>query len=503
MANTLEPSWNGNDYQARFFWYHAAALRDDEQQHVVEVTFEADGPKGFDDVVVRYRTPGRTTSSHPGRVSVDFHQVKFHAVQGGRFGYKDLVLPEFIGATANSLLQGLHDAKKTVARDAAFHLVTTDRVADDDPLGEIISSKDHSLRLDKLFSPGGDRSKFGKIRKLWCTHLKLSTDDELKEVLQGFHINQIGRSLEDMREEVNNRFRLVGLVTCRESMEFRYDQAARELKKQKRNSLSREAFEALCCEEGWLRIVESNQAYLNVSIRSFADVLPAHLDAAAENTLSLVDQFEGRHISPGLSWDVDVQLRVVAFLQQVRQRGDRIRLHLDAHLSIAFLAGSVLGLKSGVKVELVQKGRAGLSVWRPDDGRDGFSIPVSAQSLGAGQECAVVVSLSRDGSKDVLDYVAQHLPDVGQLLRAKFEQGPGQSVVAGGAHAARLADDVAEAVRALRRPRGLATHIFIVGPNSFAFYLGQHAGAMGSCVMYEFDFNNTGNGSYRPTFRIA
>lgn len=503
MANTLEPSWNGNDYQARFFWYHAAALRDDQQQHVVEVTFEADGPKGFDDVVVRYRPPGRPSSSPPGRIAVDFHQVKFHAVQGGRFGYADLIRPEFINATANSLLQGLRSAKRTASSHAAFHLVTTDRIADDDPLGEIISGKDHSLRLDKLFIAGGDRSKFGKVRKLWREHLELATDDELKQVLQGLHINQIARSLEDMRDEVNNRFRVVGLVTCRETIEFRYDQVARELKKQQRNCLSRESFDTLCQQEGWVQVVASDHGFLNVSVRSFADVLPAHLDAAPENALSLLEKFDGRHLSEGMSWTVDLQPQIVNFLQQVRQRRNRLRLHLDAHLSIAFLAGWVLGFKSGVHVELVQKGRTGLSIWRPDDGRDGPSFPVTVQSLGASLECAVVVSLSRDGLRNVLDYVAKDLPNVGTVLHAKLDKGAGQAVVAGGAHAARLVDEVAEAVRTLNRPRGHATHIFIVGPNSFAFYLGQHADAMGPCVIYEFDFSNSSTGSYQPTFKIG
>ena len=35
---------------------------------------------------------------------------------------------------------------------------------------------------------------------------------------------------------------------------------------------------------------------------------------------------------------------------------------------IAFLAGSVLDLKSGVEVELLQKGRVGFRTWRADDG---------------------------------------------------------------------------------------------------------------------------------------
>lgn len=502
MANSLEPSWNGNDYQARFFWYHAAALRDDEQQHVIEVTFEADGPKGFDDVVVRYRAPGRSTSSRPGRVSVDFHQVKFHAVQGGRFGYQDLVRPEFIGATAKSILEGLRDAKKSCPADAAFYLVTTDRIADGDPLNDAHSTKDHSIRLDRLFSKGGDRSKFGTIRKLWRDHLKLETDAELRDVVSGFHIKQISHSLEDMREEVNNRFRIVGMVTCRESVDFRFDQIARELKKKQQNCLDRDQFEALCREEGWLRN-EPSENRTNVSIRTFVDVLPGHLDAKPENTLALLDVFEGKHLLPGLLWADAVQPQTVAFLSGVRQRSQQIRLHLDAHLSIAFLAGSVFGLKSGMNVELVQKSRTGLSVWRPDDGMDGPSIPISTRQFGPGGDTALVVSLSRDGLNHVTEYAQQHLPNVGQVLHAKFDQGAGQLVVAGGAHAARLADDVAEAVRRHHASRASLTHVFIVGPNSFAFYLGQHASAMGACVLYEFDLNRTGNCSYRPTFRIG
>ncbi|WP_429597241.1 SAVED domain-containing protein [Variovorax sp. PvP013] len=479
-------------------------MGDDEQSHVVEVTFEAKEPKGFDDVVVRYRAPGRPISSQLGRIAVDFHQVKFHAVQGGRFGYEDLVKPEFINAKVRSLLQGLRDTKKTVEKDAAFFLVTTDRVADEDPLGEILSTKDHSLHLEKLFGKGGDRSKFGRIRKLWREHLELATDDELREVLQGFHIRQMPRSLDDLREDVNMRLQLIGMVTCRESMDFRYDQIARELFKKRQNCLNREQFAQLCRDEGWLRVDSKDvEAMLNVSLRSFADVFPEHLDAAPQNALSLVDVFEGRHLSPGQSWAMAVQAPVEKFLLEVRQRTQRIRLHLDAHLSIAFLGGSIFNTKSGTTVELVQKGRTGLSIWRADDGKAGPSIPVATHVTGNGDDVAVVVSLSRDGLKDVMEYAAQNLPRVGRFLHAKLQTGSGQMSVVGGAHAATLADTVVDAVREHRPPKGASTHIFIVGPNSFAFYLGQHAVALGACVLYEFDFNNTGTGSYQPSITIG
>ena len=39
------------------FWLHASGLRNNETKYVVEVSYETDGPKGFDDVVVRYN-PG-------------------------------------------------------------------------------------------------------------------------------------------------------------------------------------------------------------------------------------------------------------------------------------------------------------------------------------------------------------------------------------------------------------------------------------------------------------
>lgn len=53
MVSAVEPRWHGDSYQSRFFWTYAALLLDPQQPHVVEVTFEADGPKAFDDVVVR------------------------------------------------------------------------------------------------------------------------------------------------------------------------------------------------------------------------------------------------------------------------------------------------------------------------------------------------------------------------------------------------------------------------------------------------------------------
>lgn len=499
MANAVEASWNGHDYQSRYFWHMAAALRDDDQSHVLEVTYEGDGPKGFDDVIVRYRPPGRVTSSHPPHVSADYHQLKFHATQSGRFGYEDLVKPKFIGAESVSILQRLKDAKAE-AGDAGFALVTTDRISDGDPLNELISNVDNTLRLDKLFTGGGDASRMGKVRKLWSEHLSLTTDDELRAVLTGFRIKQHSVSFEDMRNEVNLRFRSVGLMTCTNTTGFTFDSVARDLKRQKRNSLTREAFEQLVTEEGWVRKA-AEAPTLNVSIQSFGDILADHLDAAAENTLRLVEHFDGRHLRDGDSWAGTIQPAVSAFLTQMRAKNSRLRLYLDAHTSVAFLAGSTLGLKSGVTVELIQKGRRGSSSWQADDERTGPTANVTTEDIGTGAEIAVAVGLSRDVSQDVREYLAK-LPAVGKLVNITPAAGPGQTAIAGGAHAADIADQVSSAVRRIKRPAGTPVHIFIAAPNAFTFFLGQHRYAMRPCVVYEFDFNNTATGSYQPAFRM-
>lgn len=175
MANAVVPRWHGDNYQSRFFWIHAASLLDPERPEVVEVTFEADGPKAFDDVVIRY-DPGRPRASGPGRVTVDYHQIKWHVDSSGRFGFKDLVDPSFIGATSVAILQRLKAAKAQAGDAAAFHLITTDRVTDGDPLSELISPVDGSLRLQVLEQGKTDASRMGEVRKIWRHHLELTSE---------------------------------------------------------------------------------------------------------------------------------------------------------------------------------------------------------------------------------------------------------------------------------------------------------------------------------------
>lgn len=270
MADAVTARWNGEKYQARVFWQNALNMLAHDSV-VVEVTFEADAPKSFDDVVVRYDPP--IPGSGPERVPVAYQQVKWHVDTGGRFGYKDLVDPNFIGATRMSLLQRLSDAKKIAPVGARFDFVTTYRIKDNDPLSYVQSGTDKSILLGRLFNGTTDRSRMGEVRKLWREHLGLASDDELKEVVTGLRIMDGERSLEQLREDINVRAQIVGALTCSTASDFRYDGLAQALKSRKLNRFTREALRQILREEGVLTDnVPARPLGLTIAVRTFQGV---------------------------------------------------------------------------------------------------------------------------------------------------------------------------------------------------------------------------------------
>ncbi|WP_238081075.1 SAVED domain-containing protein [Pseudescherichia vulneris] len=499
MATSVLANWHGHDYQARYFWIEASRLKNPQQDFVVEVSYEADGPKAFDDVITRYNPPRRSTG--PDRIQADYYQIKFHVTQAASFGYEDLIDPAFIGAETFSILERLKQAKGTEPANSAFHLVTTDRIIDEDPLGEIISNVDGSIRLDKLFDGTTDRSRKGKVRKLWRQHLKLSTDQELEQVLSGFHIQQSQPTLEAMREKVNTSFQIIGLITCETSSEFRFDGAARALRSQERYRFTREQFTALCVEENWIRS-EAPESFRNVALRSFSDGPLDSMDALPEHTLSLLSLFEGRFPSPGIEWNDVIKPQVETFLTGIRQTERKVRLYLNTHSSIALLAGKFLGHKSGVEIELVQKGRSGDSIWSEYEPHNEPAAVIEIETVGTGRDVAVVLSMARNALPKAHSYILANQPDIGRIIHVTPANGYGQRSVKNGSHAVALAEQISDAVTDADLPVEASLHIFSAAPNAVNFYLGQHTDFLGTCVFYEFDFQRQRDGSYLPSFKV-
>ena len=223
--------------------------------------------------------------------------------------------------------------------------------------------------------------------------------------------------------------------------------------------------------------------------------------ALPENTLLLTDEFRQRYLQEGSSWQSTIRPKVEAFLTSAAAKSRKLRLILDAHASIAFLAGTVLGVKSGVSVELIQKGHVGAKVWRADDGITGLPFEEAISAEGGGRDIAVMMSAAQDVESQARKHIADHHLDVGTIVSFKIQGGPGQMSVAGGAHAAMLADQVANTIRSVKaQDPDAEIHIFASVPNSVLFFLGQQQQAVAPVTIYEFDFDRRGNKSYQPSF---
>lgn len=505
MADAVTARWHGDNYQARVFWQNALHLLD-EVSCIVEVTFEANGPKSFDDVVVRYDPAIPVSGSQ--RISADYHQVKWHVTTAGRFGYADLIDPKFIGAETFSILERLRDAKVKAGHPARFTFLTTYRIADGDPLAELIAGVDHTVLVERLFDgTKTDTSKMGKVRKLWREHLGVS-NDELRAIVEGLRIEEGYPSLEQLRADINFRATAVGVLACsRADSDFRFDELARQLKIRSLNGLDKARLLQLCADEGLFSGKRAARSDFHpIAVRSFLGPAADVSGALPDDTLVLTDKFRQRYLQDGQEWQRDIRPEVEAFLRETIKRHPKIQLILDAHASIALLAGAVYDLKSGVAIELVQKGMRGPRVWTADDGtsKDAPRLTIQNETIKPeGEDVAVCISIARNTRDQALAYCGANLPSVGTLMHFAFPEGPGQRAVLGGEHAAALADQIANAVREACVANIDATvHIFAACPNSLLFYLGQQHQSIAPFLVYEFDFDRKGDRTYQPSFLI-
>ena len=503
MPNPIAPRLNGDDYQARHFWHHALDLLD-SNSGVETVAYEWKEAKSFDDVAIVYDPP--RGQSHKRPLSRHFKQVKWQAIRSKRFGYADLVDPAFINASAVSLLQRLQEAKQGGGPTTRYSLVTTARITDGDPLSELVSVEDGVLRLDKLRVGKGPASKMGKVRKLWRNALSLSTDDELFATLEDFAVLDGQPDMEAMRDAVSTKARSVGIHTPRAlaaASDFRFDSLARQMIKRDIQIHDRRSLVQFLADEGIsvAPTVFTESSFDHVLVRSFDRLATDISDFEVKNILTLLDLFDGRYLSLEHDWRAITQ-KVSAFLRERAKSMQAMRLTLDAHASIAFVSGRVLHLKSGVRPELVQNGRKGPEIWHAEDGSNAGSagFVFGSEKLGAGRDLAVAIGVSRSTVDDVKSYVSKSKASIGTILTCALPVGPHQAGVSGGQHAAALTDQIATRIRELRASMNIETVLlFVSAPNSFVFYLGQQAQAIGKHQMYEFDFDGEQGGSYIPS----
>jgi hypothetical protein len=500
VAQAIVARRDGDAFQARLFWGRAARLLD-PHGHVRRVGFES-GPGGFDDIWVEYESghgPLDPEGVALGRVHM---QCKWH-VAPGAYGYAALADPEFINAKSRSLLQRAREAQIAHAPDGRgirFQLTTNWGVDHKDPLRAMIASRSSAMVAARLFEGKTDRGQAGQVRRLWRDHLAID-DDELRRLAQTLAFGQVPDSLDALREQLNLVFRLVGLRSIPQSDSgFIYDDVVFQWLAQGRLEFDRQSFRAACAKENLIGPAAGGPKIYGV--KSFEHPFD-RLEERCDKVLSLVQHFDDRYIHSQDDWSTILYPELRAFLASAAQESPQLRLALDAHVTLAFAAGSVLDIKSGRRVEIEQR-TLDRRVWSADDVAVDPAWPrlvcAWTEIDPAGHDLAVAVGLTHDIEAAVRGYVAGQA-GVRGLLLCSSSGGSGARTVECGAHAAALAEAVVAESRA-RSQAGGRVHLFIAGPNAFSFFLGQRRVALGPVTLYEFDFEGGRSGGYEASLSV-
>jgi SMODS-associated and fused to various effectors sensor domain len=504
MTQAVSVRRDGDTFQARLFWLRASQMLN-LHSSIARVGFEC-GPKSFDDVWVEH-IANMAPLDHEGLPVLREHtQCKWH-VSPGQYGYKDLIDPAFINAESHSLLQRARQAQLQYAPDGTgsrFKLYTNWRVDCNDPLSDLIHKRSHSLRLDRMWEGKTSRSFRGQLRAGWMEHLSIP-EEALRVLARTLAFAETTDSLDDMRERLNEQFQFLGLRSIPSSEStFIYDEVVFRWLAQGRTIFDRATFHEACRNEGLLE--PGRPVPLIFGVKSFEHPTDA-LEDRCVRVLNLLPAFYDRQIRPESDWQTDIYPRLKSFLLESAKPHEHLRLALDAHITLAVAAGTVLNLKSGRSLEIEQRTN-GRRVWAPDDQEraadwSGWESKVS-ELAAQGEDLVVAVGLTNNPLPMVSAYLARAKLPAHLQLFVTPTSGPGAASVRCGRHAVELAEQLVEQVAGLRSSGSFsgAVHLFLAVPNGFSFFLGQRLARMGHVVLYEFDFEGLNGASYSPSLRL-
>jgi hypothetical protein len=511
MANSIVSTWQGIDYQARLFWIQACRMYG-PRPVVAKVGFDVDDVKSFDDIVVQYNSP-ITDPQFGNPISTDYYQVKYHTTQNKTVGWQELMLPSFINATSQSLLQKLANAQKQYAPKghARFFLVLPWQISQNDPLSSLLCNSNGELKLNLLYDDTGPHGKMGMIRAEWTKHLELNTEAELRNILSVLRIKANSNYLSDLKDQMRNALYIAGFKPSDDgSISELYDELIRKFRSAQHIYFDAASLKDLCSVEGlWLGCPAVPREAKRIGIRSFyrfAEYMESETDAC----LCLLEHFQGRYIKELPLWETSVYPALSTFLSTRCDRNQCNHILLDSHASIAFAAGFCLDSKSGVKAFPLQKTLGqGSVVWNPEEDSSNTGCTTlkteEIQHNSEGDDIALVLNVTHDILSHVKLYIEKHLPNVRLILSAKVGHENLSTSITGGQHAFTLAQELVVAVRKAKShlmQKG-TTHIFAAAPNGLMFFMGQNARSCGKIVLYEFDFDGNESDSYSPSLSLS
>jgi len=247
-----------------------------------------------------------------------------------------------------------------------------------------------------------------------------------------------------------------------------------------------------------------------LGIRSFGPgkgIWGKDMEETCDEVLDLSEYFDGRSIRHGEFWQKSVLPKLAKVLYSQVGKGRLLRLDFAAHSSIALAAGYFLEAKSGVKIEVGQRGMGGEVRWMPQEGEAPpgplWDIQEDLYRDHRSADTALAVGVTTDVLKDVKVFLERSELPVRRILSAHILPDTGSTSVVSGYHAMRLAEKLAKLIRGreLEECEGVL-HLFVSAPNAFVFHLGQLGRWFGQVQMYEYDFGGVKKGLYSPSIRL-
>lgn len=484
----------GLRYQVRFFWRHALPML--YEPHVVKVVVEHREVDAVDDVVVYYAPPG--VNDGGAQVDVDFTQLKFHVAENGAVDHDSIVDPDWT-STKQSLLKRFCDAWLSIRGThpkARLNLVTNWPWDTASPIRPHLRDGGH---LDGAFIAKGPTSEVGRIRQKWQRDCGLE-DADFQLFLKALRFSTSAVSQADAEAWLRDRCHLAGLVAIDPNVDWSpYDDLGKRLIENGRTEHTPDSMRKLVSEQGLVR-QEPPPFGSTLAVRSFRRF--AHVPATdGVCVVDLTDLFNERRAISDAVWSDDIRQRVEVAMPAIEKLPQPVHVALDAHLSIAWYAGSRLNPKSGIPVVLRQKTKGKpVQLWDVSTPRRPHGSPewdVAVEKVGDASDLAVVVSVTHDAIEDAKRTISGSLPSVGTILHLRLPA-VGPDSIADGGHARWLADALVRIVRdEVTRLRPERTHLFPAMPVSLMFLVGQEAAALGPTTVYEFTFGDPAR-AYRP-----
>lgn len=514
MGSALTARRQGDDYQARYFWWRAADVLD-EGVGAEAVGFELKAllpatVKGFDDVALFY--PEGYVAPDGEALRAEYFQLKYHVTRASTFTWRDLIDPAFINAERDSLLRNVLGMMRELAPGGTgirCSLVTPSMVAPGDRLNELVDANSGAFRVATLRAGKTARSWSGAIRETWMTEIGVTDPEELYRALAVLRIRQGAPSLQDLAEHVSARLPQFGFVP----MATRDQIGVYEVEPWKRLAEGRvrytvEDLKTVAKQANlWNPRHVPRTRMPTVGIRSFVRGTE-NMPGETALHLCLLEQFappDCRVLRDGASWQPAIVAAVQGFAGAVSGLGAPCYLRLDCHQAICVAAGALMHPKYGFDVTPLQSGpgSAGAEPWAATPAGEAAATPLwedlSYRIDGGGPDVAVALGVAQRLHDDVRDYVTRCLPRVGRVISLQVADGAHGRSVRDAAHALQLADDVAGRVRGRSfEERGGALHLFVAGPKSLAFFLGRYVAGFGPTVVYEYDFASMAPGAYTP-----